>query len=143
MASITVNGTTFNEISGHFGAAGDYLAMPPIGDGALMSDADYNDIFFPYVGGTVVYTKRLGFLGRDLVFTAAHSDSTIGAAYARRQSFVEAISYTTPSFTVSWLDGQSYTQCRLKQGGASDIKTMTLNGQAVLITRYSIRNLEE
>lgn len=143
MSGITVNGTTFADLSEHQGIAGDYLANPPVGDYATMRNPEYNEIVFPFIGGTAAYTKRLCFLGRDIEFCAVHSGATIEAAYARRKNFVTAISVTNPSFSVAWLDGVTYTRCRLKAGGAVDLKIMSLNGKPSVVTKYSIRNLQE
>lgn len=140
---LTVNGTTFADLSTNQGASGEYLAWPPIGDAPSDNGPEFNQIAIPYAGSTTVYTKNVCFLGQDFTFTAVFMDSSPSAAYAAKKDFIDSLVSPNGTFSMTWVDGSSYDNCILKQGGAQDLKLIALNTKSALFCKISIRSLSQ
>lgn len=140
---ITIAGTTFYEISVSHGSVGNYIAMPPVGNGLIDHGPEYRFLTIPFAGDNTVYTKNLGFLGRDFEVSMCHVGADLDACYALKESFVGQFTGVNPRVSMTWLNGVIHPACILKQGGAVDTgKVFHFSGKTAMVVNYAIRSLE-
>ena len=143
MASITIDSTVYNEISASHGTIGNYIAFPPVGNGLIDHGPEYRFLTIPFAGDNTVYTKNLGFLGRDLEISICHAYADLDDCFNAKEAFIAQFTGTNPRVDVTWLNGAIFKSCILKQGGAVDTgKVFHMSGLTATVVNYSLRSLE-
>lgn len=121
-ATVTINGTTYNELTSAFSVnsptAGSYVAIPPFGPRPMVGMRQHNEAIRAIPGvQTGVGTMRFAPLGRPISVTLICIDSSENNAHSRAQTLLDSLDgYARYNVTIL---GKQYTGCKLTRGSMS------------------------
>lgn len=118
---------------------GTYYALPPVGNPPLEGDAEYDELPVAFAGVDGVGTKNLGFRGRDITIDLLFVQASEAAAQTAKNALIAALRVARFSVTVP--GGTARPGCRLKRGGFSDGRWLTISRRHVLFCTVQIRQM--